>query len=116
MLTQEIPREEWVNFFNNFSRNHHGWTVNLQVLREDIGAQVETHELPLDGIMAQIRANGKDEISIMVEESPDKHLTHIITKPSHVRIERADSGADETLQIQSASGETTLLSFCCNLL
>ena len=39
------------------------------------------------------------------------HLTHVITAPSHDRLEQTQEGASEALRIESTSGATTLLRF-----
>src|SRR5712664_3846445 len=50
MPTQEIPREDWSNFFDVFSRQHEGWLVTLEVFGPEVGAQEEAHQLPFEGI------------------------------------------------------------------
>jgi hypothetical protein len=112
MLTREIPRKEWVTFFNNFSRQYQGWSINLEIMEKDVGAQLEAHELPLEGIAADLKQNGKDTISIILGDAPNDHMTHKITAPTHVRVELTDKGYREALQIESEGGATTLLSFC----
>ena len=111
MPTQEIPRDEWSAFFDSFSRQHEGWLATVEVFGDDLGAQVEARELRLEGITADLKGSNEDAISIMVGETPDDHVTHTITAPSHVRLEQTQEGANEALQIESASGATTLLRF-----
>ena len=110
MPTQEIPYDNWVAFFDSFSLQHQGWLVTIEVLGADIGAQVESKGLPLQGITADLKGSGATSISIMVGEEPDDHLTHTIHAPAHVRIKRNEQGADEALEIESAT-ETTLVRF-----
>lgn len=38
MPTQEIPRQEWNNFFDSFSRQHEGWLATLEIFGPEIGA------------------------------------------------------------------------------
>jgi hypothetical protein len=113
MPTREIPRKEWVEFFNNFSRNHKGWTVNMEVFGTEIGAQLEAHEMPLEGVIADLKVTGRDQIAILIEESPQKHLVHSINHPEHVRVEKEESNSEMVIQIQAEDGFTTLLRFCC---
>lgn len=108
MATKEIPREAWTEFFDSFSRRHEGWLVTVQVLGS-VGAQVEARELPLRGISSD--RDGKNTISIMVGATSEKRATHIIGKPTHVHVEETAAGADRALQVESESGETTLISF-----
>jgi hypothetical protein len=111
MATREIPREEWIEFFDGFSRQHEGWLVTVEVLGSELGAQVEARELRLEGITADLKGDDEDTISIMVGETPDDHVTHTITAPSHVRLEQTQEGANEALQIESGDRVTTLLRF-----
>jgi hypothetical protein len=107
---REIPREEWANYLDTFSRQHEGWLVTVEVLGTEIGAQVEAEEKHLEGITAELKGGGEDLISINVGRTPAEHVTHNITAPTHVRIEQAENGADLALQIESSDGTTTLVS------
>jgi Family of unknown function (DUF5335) len=106
---REIPREEWAEFLDSFSRQHEGWLVTVEVLGEEIGAQVEAQGVPLEGITAELKDGGEDSISIIVGRIPAERVTHNIQAPTHVRIEQTDNGADMALQIESEGGATTLL-------
>ena len=106
---REIPREEWAEFLDIFSRQHEGWLITIEVLGAEIGAQVEAEGKPLEGITAELKGDGDDLISITVGLTPAEHVTHNITAPTHVRIEQAENGADMALQIKSSDGATTLV-------
>jgi hypothetical protein len=108
---REILRGEWVNFLDGFSRQHEGWLVTVEVLGAEIGAQVEAQELPLEGITAELKAGGEDVINIMLGGKSTGRVTHNVPRPTHVRIEQTESGADMTLQIESGGGVTTLVRF-----
>jgi hypothetical protein len=111
MKTQEIPRNEWPGFMDSFARRHEGWLADLEVIGSEIGSQMEGHQLPLEGITAEL-GNGKpDSIAIMLGADPDDHITHTITAPSQVSVEKTDEGADAALAIKSPDGNTTLLRF-----
>ena len=111
MSTREIPRDEWNAFFETFSKQHEGWLATVEVLGEEIGAQEEAHELPLVGITADLKGSDADAVSIIVGKRAEDHITHTITGATHVRLEQAENGADEALQIESAGDATTLLRF-----
>lgn len=106
MSTREIPREEWLAFFDSFSRQHDGWLITVEVLGADVGAQIESHEQPLAGIVAE-----QDVITIFLRSSAADHLAHLIHRPSHVRLEETNEGAHEALHIESSAGPTTLVRF-----
>ena len=101
MSTEEIPRKQWAAFFDGFSRRHQGWLVTVEILGPDIGDQVEARELPLEGITAELRDAGKDEIEIFVGARPGSHLSHKVISPEKVYLKRSEEGADEVLEIAS---------------
>ena len=111
MKTKEIPKNEWPEFFDSFSRQHEGWLVTLEIFGPEIGAQVEERELALEGILAEWDEVKGDEIAIMVGAKPDDHITHNISRPTQVSLQQTDEGADVALAIKSADGVTALLRF-----
>ena len=111
MPTQEIPREDWSNFFDVFSRQHEGWLVTLEVFGPEVGAQEEAHQLPFEGISIASEGNGADAIAINLGKTPEDHVTHTITKPEHVWLEQTSGGANAALEIDSGDQTKTLLRF-----
>jgi uncharacterized protein DUF5335 len=110
-VMREIPRDEWAEYLDTFSRQHEGWLVTVEVLGEEIGAQVEAWEMALAGITADLKGEGSDVISIILGKGSTERITHNIARPTHVRIEQAESGADMALQIEAADGVATLVRF-----
>jgi len=108
MKTREIPRDEWKEFFDNFSRKHEGRGVTLEIFGPDIGDQVEERGLFLAGVTAEVADKGA-KIEIMIGGKPDGHVTHIITEPTQVDLEKSEEGTSAALQIKSADGLTALL-------
>ncbi len=111
MPTQEIPREDWSNFFNVFSRQHEGWLATLEIFAPDVGAQEEAHELPLEGISIASGGNAADAIAINLGKTAEDHVTHTITKPEHVWLEQTSAGANTALEIESENQTKSLLRF-----
>ncbi|HLA11382.1 MAG TPA: DUF5335 family protein [Pyrinomonadaceae bacterium] len=108
LSTREIPRNQWPEFFNEFSRTHEGCGVTLEVFGPDIGDQVEEKSFFLSGVAAELKPNG-DRIEIMLGGSPERHLTHVISTPTNVGFEKGMTGTKGALQIKSADGTTALL-------
>jgi 5,10-methylenetetrahydrofolate reductase len=108
MKTREIPRNEWIRFFNNLSRRQEGWQVTLEVFGPDIGDQVEERNLFLAGMTAEVADKG-DQIEIMMGGKASGHVTHVIAAPVLVELQQTDLGIDSALQIKSADGTTALL-------
>jgi hypothetical protein len=111
MSTQEIPRDQWKNFLDSFSRQHEGWLATLEVLGADIGAQQEARDLPLEGISATSTDEESREIAISLGKTPEDHLTHAVRKPTRVWLEETAEGAAAALEIESADEVKTLLRF-----
>lgn len=111
MQTRQIPKSEWPEFLNRFSGQHEGWLVTLEVLSQDLGAQIEERGLALKGLSDEWDESEGNTIMIMIGNEPDDHVTHAITNPTEVSLEQTDEGADVALSIKSADGTTALLSF-----
>jgi hypothetical protein len=111
MRTIEIPRAEWPAFFDSFSRQHEGWLANLEVIDSELGAQIEAEQLPLEGVTAELKAEGTDQISILLGRKAQDHVSHTVERAIQVMLEQNDAGADEALQIESSEGPKVLLRF-----
>ena len=111
MRTKEIPKNEWPEFFDGFSRQHEAWLVTLEIFGPEIGAQVQERELAFEGIVDEWDEVQGNQIVIMVGAKPDDHITHSIGRPIEVSVEQTDEGADAVLAIKSADGVITLLRF-----
>ena len=105
--TKEIPRENWDKFFSRFSDEHETQFVAVEVMGRDIGAQIESRQLLLSGIS---RADQDGEsLALMFDSVNGEHLTHMISKPTRVWVQRALDNTDEALEIESADGTRTLV-------
>jgi hypothetical protein len=116
MPTKEIPREEWSNFFDVFSRQHEGWLATLEIFGPEVGAQEEAHELPLEGISISSEGSGGTAIAISLGKTPEDHVTHTVTTPEHVWLEQTSGGANAALEIESEDQNKALLRFRSALL
>src|SRR5262245_5846842 len=101
MMTREIPRDSWKEFFEEFSRRHAGWLVDVETLGPG-GSRTEARQSPLEEIAARL-----DEDRVVVRLGEE---THQISRPQRIEVEE-DRGAERALEIRSASGESTRVSF-----
>ena len=111
MQTKQIPRNEWSTYLNNFSSRHHGWFVNIEILGEDIGAQVEGIGLVLEGVTDEWDEVKGHTIMIMAGNKPEAHLTHLISRPTEITVEKTETGEDVAFSIKGEDGIRTLLVF-----
>jgi hypothetical protein len=110
MPLREIPREDWETFFDRFSGQHQGWLVTIEASGSDRVADVETRELPFEGITRTLTGSD-DVVSIIVRKDLRGHALHSVKAPSHIRLEQTETGAHKALQIESANGATTVIRF-----
>src|SRR5258705_12490137 len=111
MLAREIPRDEWVKFFDTFSKQHERWIVTVELIGAQLGDQEQTTRLPLIGISADTKGRQK-RIDIIVGDRPDGHVTRIINMPKRVWLKEPEEPAHEAIQVESEEdGVTTLLHF-----
>ncbi len=107
--TREIPRNDWINFLDSFSRQHEGWLVSIEQ-GSPTATIGEVQNLPLAGVSTD-HLGTQDEVYISVGKGTDDHLTHAVTQPRHLRFIVTESGAHEALEIDSADGSRTVVRF-----
>jgi uncharacterized protein DUF5335 len=110
MLSREIPPEQWIKFFDDFSKQHEGWIVNWEVLDAKLGDQEKTTRLPLVGISADVKGS-KPRIDVMVGGRLDAHVTQIIDTPKRVWFKQPEQPGHEAIEVESTDGTTTLVTF-----
>jgi hypothetical protein len=111
MPTQEIPREQWNDFFDSFSRQHEGWLATLEVFATDAGAQQEAPDMPFKGISLDSKESESEAVLINVGKTPADHVSHKIDHPVHIWLQQTAVGADASLEIEAEDDSKTLLRF-----
>jgi Family of unknown function (DUF5335) len=109
MRNRQVPRAEWVPFFDGFTRRHQGWLATVRVVDGRLGAQVEAKDLPLEGIVVDPGAKGS--ISILLGSGPKANIEHAVERPEQVWVEMTPEGAEAALEILSGGGRKTILEF-----
>ena len=105
--TQIIPRDQWVRFLDDFTREHQGWRVRIEVTG---GARsgVQAQDVPLEGVSADLRGS-EQGISITVGNEQEPGLTHFIPGARRLVVRRTGAGNDEALEIEAGDGSRTVL-------
>ncbi|MEO6334584.1 MAG: DUF5335 family protein [Pyrinomonadaceae bacterium] len=106
----EIKKESWSNFFDSLSRRRFEWITKVEVLKGDIGDQILTDGLPLNGITVEVRGD-RTTIDISVGENTDAHQTHNIENPARVAFLAADDDHGDVINIEEDDGTKTLITF-----
>ncbi|MBI4787183.1 MAG: DUF5335 family protein [Chloroflexi bacterium] len=110
MHAQEIPRQEWVRFCNDYSRQHDGWLASVRVKGGSVVDHVEAESMPFRGVSYEEKGTEKDSIAIFLNKGNKEDETHIISHPTRLRQE-VDDGRDRGLEIEARDGTTTLIRF-----
>lgn len=112
-MTNEITRQEWKQFFDEASADYLNWQTKIEVLKDDIGAQVLSEGLPLTGLTFEEKTNGeaaRSVIEIMLGEESGAHQTHSVTNPNKVYFEENEEGAPGgTIEIEDETGAKTIV-------
>ena len=110
MRNRQVPRSEWFQFFDAFSRRHQGQATTMRVFSPKIGSQIEARELPLEGIVSPAGAAGS--LSIHLGSAPPKtNIEHHVADPNQVWVEISEAGVEEALEIESQDGTKTVMEF-----
>lgn len=104
MYTHEVSREQWKSVFDSLSRAYEGSSATLEILDEQMGAQMEIEGQPLRGISYDTTG-----IELVFAMRDGRHLAHRIQNPQRVEIEEGADGLVDAIGIVSASEPHTIL-------
>ena len=119
MKHKDIPREHWRVFCEQFSRQHRGWLTTLAVVERQSGPSAAARRALTTRLLAKRAAFSaiagevggvEDELAIEAGTGAQR-VRHLIARPTRMRLEQNDDGADAELRIQTADGATTIVSF-----
>ena len=110
MELQEIPQSRWPEFFDQFSRLHHGQEVDLSTIAHGAaGSHPQARKLPLLGVSVQpTDAEHATSIEISAADAAGSHVRHAISSPARVAAAEWNDGVSARLEIESAEGLTTI--------
>ncbi len=113
MQTRVIPEDQWIDFFGDFSRQHAGWPVTVELLSPETGPQRLMQEQPLQGISFDTAGTRPCTIQVGAGDNPSANFSHVIDLPLHIRLAGGDAEQDAsgTIEIEPARGAPTLVHF-----
>jgi hypothetical protein len=109
MPRRRIPRDQWRQELDSFSRSHEGWIVRVAVTEPGGQSRVEAHDIPLQGVAADF--SREPAIAVMIGSQADTHLTHQVKNPVELALEQTDTGAICALLVRAGDGTTTAVEF-----
>jgi hypothetical protein len=108
---QEIPRREWIDFLNRFSRQHQGWLVDIEMIDNRGKKLIQVKQRPLEGISADHVDDPDERVYVDVGKTAGDHLQHSISSPRRIRFLAPRPGAHIGLEIETADGARTTVRF-----
>jgi hypothetical protein len=105
--TEEIPRESWRQYFDEFSRDMPALETSIEIEGRDIGDQFEAEHVILTGITY----DHKDDVLVVGVDSPaqpsPEELQHLIYSPQKIFV--ATTGDGQTVfDVQDAENQTLI--------
>ncbi len=112
MKTREIPRDNWIQFCEDWSRMYDGWLVNVQVQGAGTeGGHYEAKDMPFHGISYERKGPDHDNLVVFVDRGTQEDVTRTVDHPTHFRVEQKDDGTDQGLEIEAQDGTRTIVQF-----
>jgi hypothetical protein len=107
--TQEIPKAAWRPYFDEFSKHVGTVEATVEVVGEDVGAQVEAEHLVLTGITYDDR----DDVVVIGLDAPGgppEDLERMVAHPERIMVATDDSAELEmTIDIEDADHQQTIV-------
>jgi Family of unknown function (DUF5335) len=108
METRTISEDQWIEFFQQFSRDHAGWPATIEVLDRDSGPQHLAESLPFQGISFDTKGTRPCSVQISAGDRPERHVNHVVDMPLYIREANEPDGSVD-IQFDPATGPTTLV-------
>ena len=110
MATDQIPRAEWLGFFDDFTKKHVGKKATAQLYGQGVsGSNDEANALSFVGVTYEEKGSDADAVRIMLGDSVADHLTHAIPSPAQVWLRPGSDAGGEMLEIHGGDGQTLIL-------
>lgn len=109
-MNLEVKKENWTDFFESLSKRRYEWKTRIEILRSDIGDQILTEGLPLNGITVENK-HDRTTIELSVGENTDAHQTHMIKDPSRVAFLAGNERHADVIDVEEKDGTKTLITF-----
>ena len=109
MPTREVPRADWKNYFDEFSRTRQGELVTVELIFDPAGdPQFAQEKQPLVGINFEEKGSEAGSILILMGGAESDSVTHEVSSPVHVYHKNAaglisdEINEDEILEFTSS--------------
>jgi hypothetical protein len=109
MRRRVIPRDQWREALDSFSRRHEGWIVRVAVTEPGGRSRFEARDIPLRRVAADFTST--PAIVVMVGDRPGAQIAHQVTNPLGLEFEQTETGAISALVVRAGDGTETAVEF-----
>jgi hypothetical protein len=102
-----VPRETWGKFLETFSRQHHGWPIQLETHDLVTAEKVLSQEATLKSVELDLEDQNNPRINVIVQLD-NKVIKHILFLPSRLMLQSLQGAKSNRLRIETLNTETTL--------
>lgn len=96
MNFRQLPRAKWREFFDAMSEAMRGKLVEVEVAGLDLGDQIETEWVPMNGM-----AYEPNEDVLYVYTEPEDSVDHAIPHPRDVFVELGPAGVSQVVVVDA---------------
>jgi hypothetical protein len=107
MPTRDVPRDQWPDFLEGFSRRHRAWLTTVD--QSDGLGRGGTAEAPLGAVTAT--RQGRDVRAIEIAFVGNGHVPLRVDNPRIIRVRQTGDGAETGLEIVDEGGVSTRVGF-----
>jgi nucleotide-binding universal stress UspA family protein len=108
MTVGPVALDQWRPLLDRMSGEHQGCLTTVTIIDKEMSAMPEATALPLTGIVVDHSGGQPDTIELILGDREQSHLTHVIDRPTELRVERLWLNSVRLL-ISDASGTATLV-------
>ena len=106
-LSKSLPREQWGEFFDQFSDGNRGRHLSIESISAELGDEALIQNAPLLAVVYDRPGKGND---LVVEVGKDEvTYAHTIDAPAEVLTGQNSNGQVIALSITDAAGTKTLI-------
>jgi hypothetical protein len=109
ITTTEIPRQKWLQYFNDIGKRYTGWNTTVEVLAGELGDQPEAEGLPLQGLSYDPSGSQAGDVMVEVGDAGFPYETHLIRHPRAVRAASSAPSLELDIEIEGEDGLKTLV-------
>jgi hypothetical protein len=109
MTKEEIPPDQWPEYFDAFGRLHHGKEAQITLIEPDAAAHSFAKDGSLLGLIDERHGKTDEAIAVMLGGAREGTSSHTIRKPARVSTAEWNDAYSAKLEIESSDGRRLII-------